>query len=205
MPIDSCIGVRLPREACRGGELETSRSCSRNSARPPRRQQIFYDNEAYFRFVKTCRDKGVTIPIIPGLKILTRPQQVQLVPKHFGATIPERLVEEIMAVPADRAVDVGTRWALEQTRDLLDHGVPSVHFYVMQNTAPFVAGRGATGPVAVAGTCRPWKPLPPPEFRSDTLGRLPACSCLLSFGERCVVGTEVLAGTGRAGRPRAAR
>jgi methylenetetrahydrofolate reductase (NADPH) len=73
------------------------------------------------------------------LKILTRQEQVRLVPKHFGASIPERLVAEMIdAGSPERATDVGVRWALEQTRELLDRGVPSVHFYVMQNTRPFV-------------------------------------------------------------------
>lgn len=101
--------------------------------------QIFYDNELYFRFLKACRDRDVTIPIVPGLKILTRREQLQVVPKFFGVTVPERLVEEIVASPPEQVVDVGVRWALEQTRELFDRGVPSVHFYVMQNTRPFVA------------------------------------------------------------------
>jgi methylenetetrahydrofolate reductase (NADPH) len=100
--------------------------------------QIFYENDAYFRFLKACRDRGVTIPIIPGLKIVTRQKQIGLIPKTFGATVPEALVDEVMATPDERVVDVGIEWALEQTRLLLDRGVPSVHFYVMQNTAPLV-------------------------------------------------------------------
>jgi len=101
--------------------------------------QIFYDNEVYFRFVKACRDAGVTIPIVPGLKILTRPEQLRIVPKLFGVTVPEPLVAEVTAAPSERAVDVGIRWALDQTRELFDRGVPSVHFYVMQNTRPLVS------------------------------------------------------------------
>lgn len=100
--------------------------------------QIFYDNEVYFRFLKAARGAGVTIPIVPGLKILTRREQLRVVPKHFGVTVPERLVAEVSAADPDREVEVGVRWALEQTRGLFDGGVPSVHFYVMQNTRPFV-------------------------------------------------------------------
>ena len=100
--------------------------------------QIFYENELYFRFLKACRDAGVTLPIVPGLKILTRAEQLRVVPKLFGVTVPERLVAEVSATAPDRVVDVGVRWALEQTIDLFDHGVPSVHFYVMQNTRPLV-------------------------------------------------------------------
>jgi methylenetetrahydrofolate reductase (NADPH) len=101
--------------------------------------QIFYDNELYFRFLKFCRDAGVTIPIVPGLKILTRPEQLRVVPKHFGVSVPERLVAEVTAAPPEGAVEVGVSWALEQTVGLFERGVPSVHFYVMQNTRPFVS------------------------------------------------------------------
>jgi methylenetetrahydrofolate reductase (NADPH) len=101
--------------------------------------QIFYDNDVYFRFLKACRDRGVTIPIVPGLKIVTRPEQIRLIPKHFGASLPEAFVEEVVSTSPEQVVDVGIRWALEQTRGLFDAGVPSVHFYVMQNTAPLVA------------------------------------------------------------------
>ena len=60
-------------------------------------------------------------------------------PKHFGVTIPQRLVEQIEASPPELVVDAGIEWAFEQTKELFDRGAPSVHFYVMQNTRPFVA------------------------------------------------------------------
>jgi methylenetetrahydrofolate reductase (NADPH) len=101
--------------------------------------QLFYDNEAFFRFVKTCRDHGVTIPIVPGLKILTRPAQVAVVPKHFGVDVPQALADALAAARPEEAVSVGVDWALRQTVQLFEHGVPSVHFYVMQDTRPFVA------------------------------------------------------------------
>jgi methylenetetrahydrofolate reductase (NADPH) len=78
------------------------------------------------------------MPIVPGLKIVTRPEQVRLIPKHFGASLPEAFVEEVVSTDPERVVEVGTRWALEQTRGLFEGGAPSVHFYVMQNTAPLV-------------------------------------------------------------------
>ena len=101
--------------------------------------QIFYDNEPYLRFVKACRDHGVTIPIIPGLKILTRKEQLGVIPKIFGVDVPPALAEAVREAEPDRVVEVGTRWALEQAIHLLEAGVPSLHFYVMQNTRPFVS------------------------------------------------------------------
>ena len=101
--------------------------------------QLFYDNEPYFRFVEVCRERGVTIPIIPGLKIISRREHLSLVPRNFGVDVPEALVSEMQAAPDDEVLSVGVRWAEEQTLELFEAGVPSVHYYVMQNTRPFVA------------------------------------------------------------------
>jgi methylenetetrahydrofolate reductase (NADPH) len=142
-PTDFCIGVAAyPERHAEAPNLERDIAVLLEKQRAGAGYavtQVFYDNELYFRFLKACRDAGVTIPIVPGLKIVTRSAQLRLIPKTFGATVPERLVEEVTAAPPERVVDVGMRWALEQTRELFDRGVPSVHFYIMQNTAPLVA------------------------------------------------------------------
>jgi methylenetetrahydrofolate reductase (NADPH) len=101
--------------------------------------QLFYDNELFFRFVKAARDQGVTIPIVPGLKILTRRSHVTNVPRVFNVSVPEALVAEVASVDDDRVADVGIRWAYEQTMQLFEQGVPSAHFYVMQDTGPLVS------------------------------------------------------------------
>jgi methylenetetrahydrofolate reductase (NADPH) len=101
--------------------------------------QLFYDNEVFFRFVKSCRDQGVTIPIIPGLKILTRRTHVTSIPKHFNVAVPEGLVAQVAAATDEDVQDVGIRWAYEQTLQLFEQGVPSAHFYVMQDTGPLVS------------------------------------------------------------------
>jgi methylenetetrahydrofolate reductase (NADPH) len=101
--------------------------------------QLFYDNDAYLLFVAQARAAGVTIPIVPGLKIFTRRNQLSMVPKVFGVDVPQALADEVAAVPDDRVTEVGVRWAEQQTLGLLGAGIPSVHFYVMANTSPFVA------------------------------------------------------------------
>jgi methylenetetrahydrofolate reductase (NADPH) len=101
--------------------------------------QLFYDNEVFFRFVKAAHDQGVTIPIVPGLKILTRRSHLTTIPTHFNVSVPEALVSEVGAVADDRVADVGIRWAREQTVQLFEQGVPSAHFYVMQDTGPLVS------------------------------------------------------------------
>jgi methylenetetrahydrofolate reductase (NADPH) len=142
-PSDFCVGV-----ACYPEKHEEAPNLERDIAVLLEKQQagaeyavtqLFYDNEVFFRFVKACRDQGVTIPIVPGLKILTRRSHVTNVPKHFNVSVPETLVAEIAAVPDDAVAEVGIRWAYEQTAQLFEQGVPSAHFYVMQDTSALVS------------------------------------------------------------------
>lgn len=142
-PSDFCIGV-----ACYPEKHEEAPNLERDIAFLLEKQragadysvtQLFYDNEAFFRFVKACRDQGVTIPIVPGLKILTRRTHLTSVPRTFNVSVPEGLVAEVAAAADDRVADVGIRWAYEQTLQLFEQGVPSAHFYVMQDTGPLVS------------------------------------------------------------------
>ncbi|HET6713853.1 MAG TPA: methylenetetrahydrofolate reductase [Actinomycetota bacterium] len=103
--------------------------------------QLFYDNDVYLRFVKTARERGVTIPIVPGLKILTRATQVRSVPATFGVDVPPELASEVAAAPDDARM-IGIRWTAQQVLGLFEHGVPSVHVYVMQDTRPFMEMMG---------------------------------------------------------------
>ncbi len=97
--------------------------------------QMFFDNAHYFRYVEQCRAEGITVPIIPGLKILTSKKQLTSIPRTFYAEIPWQLADEVNAAPADRIKDVAIEWALAQVRELLDKGVPAIHFYVMQDAS----------------------------------------------------------------------
>ena len=81
----------------------------------------------------------MTIPIIPGLKILTRRTHVTSIPRTFNVAVPEALVAEVASVDDDKVAEVGIRWAYEQTLQLFEQGVPSAHFYVMQDTGPLVS------------------------------------------------------------------
>ncbi len=93
--------------------------------------QMFFDNERYFEYVQACRDAGIEVPIIPGLKILTTRAHLTRIPKHFYCEIPNELSGEIEGAKKEHVPDVGVAWAIKQTTDLLERGVPSVHFYVM--------------------------------------------------------------------------
>jgi methylenetetrahydrofolate reductase (NADPH) len=95
--------------------------------------QMFFDNAYYFNFVEECRRQGIVVPIIPGIKILATQQQVVSIPRTFHCEVPSGLAEEVMNADEGFASDIGVEWATRQTRDLLEQGVPSVHFYVMQS------------------------------------------------------------------------
>jgi len=96
--------------------------------------QMFFDNRHYFRYVEACREQGIDVPIIPGLKILTSQKQLNSIPRTFYVDIPDALADEVLANP-ERVSDIGVEWALKQSQELLDQGVPSLHFYVMQSAA----------------------------------------------------------------------
>lgn len=94
--------------------------------------QLFYDNQAYFRFVDSCKAAGIEVPIIPGIKPLTKLSQLQVVPKVFHCDIPEPLAEEVRKCKTDDDVkQVGIEWTVAQCRELIQHGCHSLHFYTV--------------------------------------------------------------------------
>ncbi len=95
--------------------------------------QMFFDNSVFYHFVDLCRQAGITIPIIPGLKPLSTARQVSLLPKSFSIDIPEPLASEIQSHAEDKTAcyEIGREWCLSQCRDLIAHGVKAIHFYTM--------------------------------------------------------------------------
>lgn len=94
--------------------------------------QMFFDNRHYFRFVEECRAAGITVPIVPGLKVLTTEKHLTSLPKSFFLDMPEELVGEVQAAP-QHAREIGIRWAIRQGEELLGAGVPYLHFYILQS------------------------------------------------------------------------
>jgi methylenetetrahydrofolate reductase (NADPH) len=94
--------------------------------------QMFFDNEKYFQFVKCCRDAGITVPIVPGLKPVSTKKQLNIIPRTFHVDIPEELSNEIMKCKTDADVAiVGTEWLLKQSKELKEAGVPVLHYYTL--------------------------------------------------------------------------
>lgn len=94
--------------------------------------QMFFDNDKYYAFVDRCRQAGITVPIIPGIKPIVFLNQLNVLPKVFRTDLPEALASEIRKCKTDVEVkEVGVEWCTAQCRDLIAHGVPSLHFYTL--------------------------------------------------------------------------
>lgn len=99
--------------------------------------QMFYDNEKYKNFVEKCRENGINVPIIPGLKPITNSKQLISLPKTFHLDIPLALSEAISACHSEKDVkEVGIEWMIEQCKGLIELGAPVLHFYTMGNSGP---------------------------------------------------------------------
>jgi methylenetetrahydrofolate reductase (NADPH) len=94
--------------------------------------QMFFDNSKYFEFVERCREFGIMVPIIPGIKPITKKKQMYNLPKFFNIDIPLELSESMETVKTDEdAYRVGVDWCIQQCKELKKHNVPVLHFYTM--------------------------------------------------------------------------
>ena len=92
--------------------------------------QLFYDNKKYFEFVEQAKAAGINIPIIPGIKPFKKLSQLSMIPKTFKVDLPEDLVKEALKCKNDAEAErVGIEWCVTQCKELMSHGVPSIHFY----------------------------------------------------------------------------
>jgi len=97
--------------------------------------QMFFDNQKYYSFVEKCRQAGINVPIIPGLKPLTFLNQLTVLPKIFKTDFPEEFVAELRKCTSDaEATEVGVEWCISQAKDLIKNNIPSIHFYSLMAT-----------------------------------------------------------------------
>ncbi len=98
--------------------------------------QMFFDNQKYFDFVQTCVDAGINVPIIPGLKPITTLKHISFLPKFFHIDFPDDLSTELEKCKSnDDARQVGIEWGIHQSKELLEYGVPLLHYYTMGRSA----------------------------------------------------------------------
>lgn len=95
--------------------------------------QMFFDNKVYYDFVEKCREAGITVPIIPGLKPISTFRQLSILPEAFSLDIPLELSQELTKAKDDKDAiyNIGKEWCTMQCRDLIKNGAPAVHFYTM--------------------------------------------------------------------------
>jgi len=94
--------------------------------------QMFFDNERYFSFVERARQEGITVPIIPGIKPIAVKRHLQLLPQAFWLDMPQELISAVEQCKNNKEVrHVGVDFAIQQSRELLDFGVPVLHYYSM--------------------------------------------------------------------------
>jgi methylenetetrahydrofolate reductase (NADPH) len=99
--------------------------------------QMFFDNKKYFEFVDKCRAMGINVPIIPGIKPITGKGQTTILPKIFHIDLPEELTDEVEKCKDNNAVkEVGIAWCIQQSKELIKYGAPTIHFYSMGKSDP---------------------------------------------------------------------
>jgi len=94
--------------------------------------QMFFNNQAYFDYVDKCRAVGINVPIVPGLKPMTKRYQLASIPRHFYIDLPDDLAREMSkANDAEARQEVGIEWCIQQSKELKEAGAPCLHYYTM--------------------------------------------------------------------------
>jgi len=94
--------------------------------------QMFFDNQRYFKFVEAAREIGITVPIIPGIKPVAVKRHLQILPQVFWLDMPQHLIAEVEKAKDNKAVrQIGIEFGIQQSKELLDYGVPCLHYYSM--------------------------------------------------------------------------
>ena len=133
-PLDFCIGVAgYPEKHFEAPNLDTDMQYLKQKVDAGAEYivtQMFFDNLKYYQFVDKCRTAGITVPIIPGIKPIAVKNQLTVLPKIFNIDLPQDLADELANCKDNvDAKKVGTEWTIHQAKDLIKHGVPSLHVY----------------------------------------------------------------------------
>jgi len=97
--------------------------------------QMFFDNQKFFEWEKRCREIGITVPIVPAIKPLGKLRDIQTIPQIFSLDMPSDLVKECMKAKDDSEIyQIGIEWCINQSKELIAHGVPAVHYFSVGRT-----------------------------------------------------------------------
>jgi methylenetetrahydrofolate reductase (NADPH) len=140
-PTNFCIGVAgYPEKHFNAPNLKTDLKYLKNKVDKGAEYivtQMFFDNNKYFEFVDKCREAGITVPIIPGIKPLTTKSQLTILPQIFHIDLPEELSDEAEKCKDNASVkQLGIEWTIQQSKELIAKGAPTIHFYSMGKSDP---------------------------------------------------------------------
>lgn len=97
--------------------------------------QMFFNNEKYFEFVNKCREIGINVPIIPGLKPISTLRHISFLPKFFHIDLPDELADQLEKCKSNADVkELGVQWAIKQSKELIEKNAPCIHFYTMSKS-----------------------------------------------------------------------
>ncbi len=97
--------------------------------------QLFFDNNKFFDFVEKCRKAGISVPIIPGIKPLTKKRDLISLSKTFNVDIPIELSKEVQKAKTESAIwQIGQEWIINQSKELIRFGVPEIHYFTLSNS-----------------------------------------------------------------------
>ena len=97
--------------------------------------QMFFDNKKFFDFVNACKEYGINVPIIPGIKPIKTLTHTTVLPKLFHIDFPEALSKELLKCKSnDEVKRVGIEWGIQQSKELKAMDVPGIHYYTMSNS-----------------------------------------------------------------------
>lgn len=136
VPTNFCIGVAgYPEKHCEAPNLDMDIENLKRKVEAGADYiitQMFFDNSKFFDFVKRCREAGITVPIIPGLKPISTHKHIELLPQAFSIDLPQDLMKEIVKCKGNSQIyEVGVEWCIAQCKELLAHGAKAIHFYTM--------------------------------------------------------------------------
>jgi len=133
-PLDFCIGVAgYPEKHFEAPNIEQDLTYLKRKVDAGADYivtQMFFDNKVYYDFVDKCREIGIAVPIIPGIKPINLKNQLTVLPKIFSVDLPQELATELAKCKNnEEARKVGTEWAIYQSKDLVANNAPSLHIY----------------------------------------------------------------------------
>ena len=135
-PMDFCIGVAgYPEKHFEAPSLKSDMRFTKKKIEAGADYivtQMFFDNAKFFNYAEQCKKEGIEVPIVPGIKPLTKKYQLNSIPRNFYIDLPYELVRAIQKAKTDEAViEVGIEWCVEQSRELKKAGVPCIHYYTI--------------------------------------------------------------------------